>query len=185
MSKIGDSERITQNRIVKFFKNKLNYNYLGNLQYGDNKNIFPDKLLKYLRGKGFSEKLSNSAIELLIKTSTNLQHGLYDANKKVYSLLKYGAKVFEKACENEKTVFFIDFDHPADNDFYIAEEVTVFGNNEKRPDLVIYVNGIAFAVIELKKAVVLLLRVFAKISEIKRECLYKTFFYYSALHGWE
>src|SRR5690606_7812671 len=41
--------------------------------------------------------------------------------------------------------------NPLENDFAIAEEVTVKGERTKRPDLVLYVNGIALAVIELKK----------------------------------
>ena len=46
----------------------------------------------------------------------------------------------------------IDWKNPLNNDFYIAEEVTIKGNREKRPDVVLYVNGIALGVIELKKS---------------------------------
>lgn len=70
----------------------------------------------------------------------------------IYSLLKYGAKVKETADGAPKTVYFMDVETPTNNDFAIAEEVTVVGRQEKRPDLVIYVNGIAMAVIELKKS---------------------------------
>ena len=45
----------------------------------------------------------------------------------------------------------MDWEHPLQNDFYIAEEVTI---KHKRPDLVLYINGIAFAVIELKRSTV-------------------------------
>ena len=45
----------------------------------------------------------------------------------------------------------MDWEHPLENDFYIAEEVTI---KHKRPDLVLYINGIAFAVIELKRSTV-------------------------------
>ena len=38
------------------------------------------------------------------------------------------------------------------NDFAIAEEVTIKGEHKKRPDLVLYVNGIAMGVIELKRS---------------------------------
>ena len=40
------------------------------------------------------------------------------------------------------------------NDFAIAEEVTVVMTNSKRPDLVVYVNGIALAVLELKRSTI-------------------------------
>lgn len=65
---------------------------------------------------------------------------------------QYGAKVKETADGAPKTVYFMDVETPTNNDFAIAEEVTVVGRQEKRPDLVIYVNGIAMAVIELKKS---------------------------------
>lgn len=45
-------------------------------------------------------------------------------------------------------------ENPEANDFAIAEEVTYNGENKKRPDLVLYVNGIALGVIELKRSTV-------------------------------
>lgn len=50
------------------------------------------------------------------------------------------------------TVELIDEANPLNNDFAIAEEVTVVEQSEKRPDLVVYLNGIAVAVIELKRS---------------------------------
>src|SRR5260221_12795880 len=51
-------------------------------------------------------------------------------------------------------VWLIDWANPYKNDFAIAEEVTVFGVNDKRPDIVLYVNGIALGVLELKRSTV-------------------------------
>ena len=153
MQNIGDIEKKTQTRVIKFFVDKLHYTYLGDLHDSENSNIMQERLYAYLTGKGgYSEKLARRAIDELLRTAINLQHGLYDANKEVYRLLKYGAKVTEEAGEAPKNVHFINFNTPADNDFAIAEEVTVVGENTKRPDLVIYVNGIAVAVIELKRS---------------------------------
>ena len=152
MPNIGDSERKTQIRVVKFFQKKLHYTYLGNLHDSENSNIMREILHAWLVNRGYSEKLAANATDVLEKASSNLQQGLYHANKAVYSLLKYGAKVKESADQSPKTVYFVDFENPLNNDFYIAEEVTVVGNNTKRPDVVIYVNGIALAVIELKKS---------------------------------
>ena len=56
--------------------------------------------------------------------------------------------------EQTITVWLIDWDSPSNNDFAIAEEVTVIGRNTKRPDLVLYVNGIALGVLELKRSTV-------------------------------
>ena len=153
MPKIGSSEKTTQSRVVKFFVGKLHYTYLGDLHDSENSNIMQERLYAYLTKKGgYSDKLARRAMDELIRTAGNLAHGLYDANKEVYRLLKYGAKVVEEAGEAPQTVFFINFSDPAQNDFAIAEEVTVVGENTKRPDLVVYVNGIALAVIELKRS---------------------------------
>ena len=46
----------------------------------------------------------------------------------------------------------IDWEHPEKNDFALAEEVTLKGGYERRPDIVLYINGIAVAVIELKRS---------------------------------
>lgn len=56
--------------------------------------------------------------------------------------------------EKEKKVYFIDYENYENNDFYVAEEVTIRGENKKRPDIVIYINGIAIGVIELKRSTV-------------------------------
>ena len=74
--------------------------------------------------------------------------------REVYGLLRYGVKVQPGAGEQNVTVWLIDWENPTRNDFAIAEEVTVVGDNTKRPDLVLYVNGIALGVLELKRSVV-------------------------------
>jgi type I restriction enzyme R subunit len=76
---------------------------------------------------------------------------LYHANKDVYGLLRCGVKVRQGQGENTKTIWLIDWQNPHNNEFVIAEEVSVKGKNTKRPDIVIYVNGIALGVIELKR----------------------------------
>ena len=64
-------------------------------------------------------------------------------------------KVRPDVGERHATVWLIDWSNPDDNDFAIAEEVTVTGKkNTKRPDLVLYVNGIALGVLELKRSTV-------------------------------
>ena len=151
---IGEAERVTQNRVVDFFKNRsiLDYAYLGNLKDYANKNIREDRLRMFLQASGYSAPLIDGAIAQLVKVAGDMTQGLYDANMTVYSLLKYGAKVKESPESAPKTVYFFDAEHPTNNDFAIAEEVTVIHNQEKRPDIVIYLNGIAVAVIELKKS---------------------------------
>lgn len=153
MPDIGDAEILTQNRVVRFFRNRLYYSYLGNLSDQENKNIRADELFNWLKAR-YTEQLAHRAVAELTTTAANLQGGLYDANKNVYSLLKYGAKISPEPGAPEQTVYFIDWDHPEANVFAFAEEVTIVGNCVKRPDLVVYVNGIAVAVLELKKSTI-------------------------------
>ena len=155
MTRINTPERVTQNHVLRFFsdKTKLNYTYLGNLHDRENSNIMQEQLHAWLSDRGYSERLVNGAIDRLQRAANDLSQGLYYANQQVYSLLKYGAKVND---ENGQpvTVYFIDFDDPEKNDFAVAEEVTVVMANTKRPDVVVYINGIAVVVLELKKSTI-------------------------------
>jgi type I site-specific deoxyribonuclease, HsdR family len=153
MEQIGSKEIITQKRIVGLFEKSLKYTNLGDWTDRDNSNMEEAYLRKYLKGtQQYSATEISSAISQLKRAAGNIAAGLYHANKEVYSLLRYGVNVSGEASENKKYVHLIDWKNPLANDFYIAEEVTVKGRNTKRPDLVIYVNGIAFAVIELKRS---------------------------------
>ena len=155
MTEVGQIERLTQNRVVELFKKKLDYNSLGNwIDREDNSNIEEDILRQHLTDKGYSQTLIGKAIYELTQTATNQSKSLYDINKEVYTLLRYGVNVKEDIGENTQTVKLIDWEHPFENDFAIAEEVTVRGENKKRPDVVLYVNGIALGVLELKRSTI-------------------------------
>lgn len=156
MSEVGAIERVTQNRIVKLFKDQLGYEYLGNWKDRENnQNIEKDLLKSFLKKQGYSDKLIERALYKLDQAKA-LGDGrsLYDANKDVYHLLRYGVKAKEGAGEQNQTVWLIDWEKPENNDFAIAEEVTVTGQNTKRPDIILYINGIAIGVIELKRSTV-------------------------------
>ena len=56
--------------------------------------------------------------------------------------------------EQNQTVWLIEWKNPENNQFGVAEEVTIKGNNTKRPDIVLYLNGIAVGVLELKRSTV-------------------------------
>jgi type I restriction enzyme, R subunit len=151
-----NSERKTQNRVVKLFQKELGYQPLfgGNLQARENNsNIEEEPLRAFLKNKqGYSDVLIGKAIEKFKSESVNHQRGLYFNNMAVYNLLHYGVDVKESIDRHTDTVRLIDWEHPLSNDFYIAEEVTIKGHHDKRPDVVLYVNGIALAVIELKRS---------------------------------
>lgn len=154
MENVGSPEWNSQQRIVKLFREKLGYTYLGDWRDRDNSNIEEEYLRKYLVRKGHSESLIAKVIHELKITANNNNHDLYTNNKNVYGLLRYGISKKEEVGSNSQTVQLINWLDPEDNDFYIAEEVTVRGNQTKRPDIVLYVNGIALAIMELKRSIV-------------------------------
>ena len=157
MSPVGQIERITQDRIISLFadKSKLDYEYLGDWHDRlNNSNIEEGYLRKYLKENGYNDTLIGKAITELKKVASVQNKNLYDINKAVYTILRYGAKVKEDVGENTQTVRLIDWENPKNNHFAIAEEVSIKGENKKRPDIVIYVNGIALGTLELKRSTV-------------------------------
>ena len=155
MTGVNELERKTQERIIHdIFEKKLGYVYLGNFEERENNsNIEEDLLLKFLKKK-YSEDIAKKALAELKKVAHNDSKSLYETNKEVHNLLKYGKGISLHIGEKEEKVYFIDTDNYLNNDYYVAEEVTVRGQNEKRPDIVIYVNGIAVGIIELKRSTV-------------------------------
>ena len=159
MNGIGTPERATQNRVVALFRDELGYRPLGDwTERAGNSNVEAGLLTAYLGKVGYAPQQISRAIYLLRTEADHPNRSLYDNNKAVYSLLRYGVPVKIEAGKVTETVKLIDWAQPLANDFTIAEEVTLrngtkgLGGHERRPDLVLYVNGIAVGVIELKNS---------------------------------
>jgi type I restriction enzyme, R subunit len=157
MSNIGKPERATQDRVRELFQAELGYRYLGD--WSDrtgNSNIDEGLLTQYLNTCGYSGPQISKALYALSAEATNPHRTLYANNKAVYGLLRYGLSVKTEPGKTAETIHLIDWANPAKNDFAIAEEVTLKdgrkNTNERRPDVVLYINGIAIAVIELKNS---------------------------------
>lgn len=170
------SERTTQNRVIRLFcaeaevtapadkmrdqaatygMGELGYRYLGNWSKRQhNRHIETAILRNHLRQRSYSEAQINAALQKLETAADTTGITLYQANLRTYQLLRYGVPVQIAAGQPHETVHLIDWQQPANNDFAIAEEVTLKGGYERRPDLVIYLNGIAIAVLELKRGAV-------------------------------
>ena len=104
MSTVGQKERATQNRVVTLFRDRLGYEYGGNLEDQDNTNVDEALLRQNLLARGIDEELVNRAIQQLL-TAASLGSGqsLYNANRKVYDLLRYGVKVKRDVGEHFET----------------------------------------------------------------------------------
>ena len=156
MSAVGQREIVTQRRVVAFFQNVLGYDYLGDWKdRPGNSNVERNTLRNWLQRNGHDDKIIARALDRLRKAAAlGGSKTLYDANREFYGLLRYGVKVQPTPGEHAETVWLIDWNNPAKNHFAIAEEVTVEGVNDKRPDIVLYVNSIALGVLELKRSTV-------------------------------
>ncbi len=153
MNSIGQPERATQNRIIALFRDELHYGYLGDwIDRDGNSNIEEGLLTAYLAKCGYTPAQISVAGHKLRTEADNHSRGLYGNNQAVYKLLRYGVPVKIEAGKVTETVHVINWREPEKNDFAIAEEVTLKGNHERRPDLVLYVNGIAIGVLELKNS---------------------------------
>jgi type I restriction enzyme, R subunit len=154
MSNVGRFERETQDDVVELFRDRLGYESLGSWERREgNSNVEVQLLEMNLEERRYGAIQIRKAVETL-RSDASLGGGrsLYEANRDVYELLRYGVKVKPDIGEPNETVWLIDWKNPKANHFAIAEEVTVHGRHTKRPDIVLYINGIAVATIELKRS---------------------------------
>ena len=152
-----DAEKKVQNRVLHWLIDDLGYTYLGNLEDIDNTPVKEELLKANLKKRGYTDDQIKTAISDLVGKVTNQADTLYQINRSVYSLLRYGRQGVKDKNGHRQTVHYIDWNDIDKNDFFVAEEVSVLRFDKvtrKRPDVVLYINGIALAVFELKSSYV-------------------------------
>ncbi len=143
------TEKEVQKQVIETFKS-MGYAYLGDLTKSDNENINKESLKAWLVK---NQKINHERWQRIEHEIHNaLNNDLYEANQKFYELLIYGVKTKISQDEPTQTSWLIDWKDVSKNEFSVAEEVSVKGQNTKRPDMVLYVNGIALGVLELKNS---------------------------------
>ncbi|AJI73065.1 hypothetical protein FTDG_01524 [Francisella tularensis subsp. novicida GA99-3548] len=113
-------------------------------------NLLRDKLLEI--NPQIEPNLIDDAIKKLLRTSSD---ELLADNELIHQYITQGIKVeyTKDGATRGEIVKLIDFDNPSNNDFTVMNQFTIIENdNNKRPDLIIFVNGLPLVVIELKNA---------------------------------
>lgn len=176
-----EKERLYQNRLVRMLGDPagLGYAYLGNWQYAEGQSaradgavngpVLEDELRAFLAPRCTPMQVDEAVREVRAKSVLPLAKmaDLLECNAAFYELLMNGVKARPAPGRTEEDVALFDFAHPLENRFAFAEEVSYVDpqtGRHSRPDLVVYVNGIALAVVELKRATV-------TIEEGVRQCL--------------
>lgn len=165
----SDELNISQIPAIEVLK-KLGYQYLSPEQVNKLRHNVNDVLLRSLlknklkdlntyEYKGEIYKFSDSNIQQAIRDLDEpLTNGLVKANEAIYETLLHGRSYTEFLPDGSKksfTIQYIDWNHIENNVFHVVEEFEVErmdGRGNVRPDIVLFVNGIPFGVIECKRA---------------------------------
>ena len=150
------SEDIYEQALIELFQSLDGEQY--RYEYGpdivrDYRNPVMDDVLQESLHR-INPSLPLDAIEDAIKKLHQIEgSSLYECNFKFTQMMQYGIEVqYTDAKHQVKTgiVNLIDYEHEDENDFLVVNQYTVQEHDTKRPDIVIFVNGLPLVVIELK-----------------------------------
>ena len=147
------SEADYENSVIELFKNTLGYQYI----YGPDierdlysplyEEILVDSLYRLNKG------LAEDAIQDALFKLKNFENGeLVQKNTVFMDYLQNGIPVryFEKGEERSSIVYLVDYKNPNNNSFIVANQWTFIENSNKRPDILLFLNGIPVVIVELK-----------------------------------
>ena len=158
MSQVGDVEVKTQRRVIRLLQRSLGYEYLGDWHNSDHAPIERPVFVEALKARGVADALLPDTMRQLSEAAQRAVGPQGDGGAAFLQALLHGVRVRASALDEPVRVMPIDWNHPEANRFSVAEEVTVPLHDRKhehrRLDLVIYVNGLALVVIELKRGAV-------------------------------
>ncbi len=139
--------------VIQLFTQVLGYVHVYGPDVGRDHHdpLYKDLLLPALRriNPGLPLEALNEAVHKIkhFETGTLLQKNMAFTD---YLQSGVPVKYVEEGEERAALVWLVDFRNPANNDFTVANQWTIVENSEKRPDVILFVNGLPLAVMELK-----------------------------------
>ena len=142
-----------ENAIIDLFQNNLNYDYAyaPNVERDFRSPLYDDILEESIRR--INKGVPYDAIKDALFKLRNFENGeLVQKNAVFMDYLQNGIQVrfTEKGEERSTLVYLIDYENVDNNSFIIANQWTFIENSEKRPDIILFVNGLPLVVVELK-----------------------------------
>ena len=142
-----------ENSIIELFQNNLGYEYAygPDIERDFYNPLYEEVLLDslYRLNKG----LPDDAIQDAIFKLKNFENGeLVQKNSVFMDYLQNGIPVRYFLCgeEHSSIVYLVDYKNPDNNSFVLANQWTFIENSKKRPDLVLFLNGLPIVLVELK-----------------------------------
>lgn len=147
------TEQSYENSLIELFQN-MGYTHV----YGpdiENRDfyspLYEDILFDYIRR--LNPKAPEDAIQdALFKLKNIDNNDLLQQNMIFTDYLQNGipARYMENGEQHSTIIYLVDYKHPDNNSFIVANQWTFIENSEKRPDVLIFLNGIPVALFELK-----------------------------------
>jgi type I restriction enzyme R subunit len=142
-----------ENAVIEVFRDTLGYSYIyaPDVERDYSDPLYLDELLPSLRRA--NPKLPETALTEAVYKLRNLESGtLLQKNVQFMDYLQNGVSVnyFDKGEQHSALVFLVDFANVERNMFTVANQWTVVENSEKRPDILVFLNGLPIVIFELK-----------------------------------
>lgn len=151
------TEAELENAIVELFRDQEHYTYIDgetmHRRYEDV--LLEDDLRAFLRNRYAAYGLSDYELQTIVNKIKFIPASpLYAGNRETYWLISEGFDlVREDASQPAVHIEYVDFDNPEANDFKIVNQYSVQDRALRRPDVLIFVNGIPLVIFEFKTAI--------------------------------
>ena len=141
-----------ENSIIELFKNiGYQYVYAPDVERDFSSPLYDEELLSTLHRLNPSMP-ENAINDALLKLKNFENASLVQKNAVFMDYIQNGIEVryFSKGEENSGLVYLVDYKNPDNNSFIVANQWTFIENSTKRPDILIFLNGLPIVLMELK-----------------------------------